>query len=70
VLCLLTPDYNISVPNIPIGTKGELTILVGDDNAISFLGVDGARILATPYLIRWGPEWMFTTLPLRQWACG
>jgi fluoroacetyl-CoA thioesterase len=39
------------VTNIPIGTKGELSILVGDDNAISFLGVDGARVLGTPYLI-------------------
>jgi fluoroacetyl-CoA thioesterase len=39
------------VANIPIGTKGELTILVGDDNAISFLGLDGARVLGTPYLI-------------------
>ncbi len=37
--------------NIPIGTKGELTLLVADDNAISFLGVDGARVLGTPYLI-------------------
>jgi fluoroacetyl-CoA thioesterase len=44
-------NYNISVATIPIGTKGELTILVGDDNAISFLGVDEARVLATPYVI-------------------
>jgi fluoroacetyl-CoA thioesterase len=51
VPCLLTPDYNTSVTNIPIGTRRELTILVGDDNAISFLGVDQARVLGTPYLI-------------------
>jgi predicted thioesterase len=39
------------VTNIPIGTKGEMTILVADDNAISFLGSDGARVLGTPYMI-------------------
>lgn len=43
--------YNVPMANIPIGTKGELSLLVGDDNAISFLGVDGARVLGTPYLI-------------------
>jgi fluoroacetyl-CoA thioesterase len=39
------------VANIPLGTKGEMKILVADDNAISFLGVDGARVLGTPYMI-------------------
>jgi fluoroacetyl-CoA thioesterase len=37
--------------NIPIGTKGESTILVTNSNAISFLGDDSARVLGTPYLI-------------------
>jgi len=45
------PKYNIAVPNIPLGTKGESTILVNDENAISFLGVEDARVLGTPYLI-------------------
>ena len=37
---------------IPIGMKGEHTITVGSDIAISFLGVeDGRRVLATPALI-------------------
>ena len=37
--------------NIPIGTRGESNILVNDENAISFLGVDGTRVLGTPYMI-------------------
>jgi fluoroacetyl-CoA thioesterase len=37
--------------NLQIGTRGELDLVVSDENAISFLGVDGARVLATPYLI-------------------
>ncbi len=28
-----------------------MTILVSDENAISFLGNDGARVLGTPYMI-------------------
>ncbi|HYL74629.1 MAG TPA: thioesterase family protein [Bryobacteraceae bacterium] len=36
---------------LPIGTKGESTILVTNSNAISFLGDDSARVLGTPYLI-------------------
>jgi fluoroacetyl-CoA thioesterase len=43
--------YNDSVANIPIGTKGESSIVVTPDNAVSFLGVEGARVLGTPYLI-------------------
>jgi predicted thioesterase len=39
--------------NIPIGTKGEQKVLVTTENAISFLGVEGARVLATPQMIRW-----------------
>ena len=37
--------------NIPIGTPGESTIIVNDQNAINFLGLEGGRVLGTPYLI-------------------
>ena len=37
--------------NIPIGTKGEEKLLVTSDVAIDFLGVENARVLATPHLI-------------------
>jgi fluoroacetyl-CoA thioesterase len=37
--------------NIPIGTKGEQKLLVTSENAISFLGVEGARVLSTPHMI-------------------
>ncbi len=37
--------------SIPIGTTHESTILVTDENAVSFLGVEGARVLGTPYMI-------------------
>jgi predicted thioesterase len=37
--------------NIPIGTKGEKKILVTSDNAIGFLGLEGARVLSTPHMI-------------------
>ena len=37
--------------NIPIGTKGESSIVVTPENAVSFLGVEGARVLGTPFLI-------------------
>ena len=36
---------------IPAGTKGEEKRLVTSDIAIDFLGVEGARVLATPFLI-------------------
>ena len=36
---------------IPVGTRGEVRILVTSDNAISFLGVEGARVLSTPHMI-------------------
>jgi fluoroacetyl-CoA thioesterase len=39
------------VANIPIGTKGESSIIVTPENAVSFLGVEGARVLGTPFLI-------------------
>jgi predicted thioesterase len=39
------------MPTIPIGTLGELRRRVTDDIAINFLGLDGARVLATPAMI-------------------
>jgi predicted thioesterase len=39
------------VANIPLGTKGQSKLRVTPDIAISFLGVDSARVLGTPYLI-------------------
>src|SRR5262249_44566896 len=44
--------------NIPIGTRGEEKRLVTTENAISFLGVDGARVLSTPQMIG-----------LMEWTC-
>jgi len=37
------------VANIPIGTKGESSIIVTLETAVSFLGVDSARVLGTPF---------------------
>ena len=37
--------------DIPIGARGQREELVTDRNAISFLGVEDARVLATPWLI-------------------
>lgn len=37
--------------NIQIGARGEARFAVTADNAISFLGIDSARVLATPWLI-------------------
>jgi fluoroacetyl-CoA thioesterase len=36
---------------IAIGTKGESRVLVTGENAIDFLGLDGARVLSTPHMI-------------------
>ena len=44
--------------NIPIGTRGEQTRLVTTENAISFLGLEGARVLSTPQMIS-----------LMEWTC-
>ena len=38
--------------NIPIGTKGEQTVLVTSEIAISFLELEAARVLSTPNMIR------------------
>jgi fluoroacetyl-CoA thioesterase len=37
--------------DIPIGAKAESQILVTTDVAISFLGIEDARVLGTPWLI-------------------
>ena len=37
--------------DIPIGTKGEEKLLVTSEVAIDFLGIEEARVLATPHLI-------------------
>ena len=42
--------------NIIIGTKGEQRVLVTSEVAISFLGLENARVLATPQMIRY-MEW-------------
>jgi predicted thioesterase len=39
--------------NIPIGTVGEEKLLVTNEVAISFLGMEGARVLSTPHMIGW-----------------
>jgi fluoroacetyl-CoA thioesterase len=37
--------------NIPAGTRGEQKLLVTSEVAISFLGLEGARVLSTPHMI-------------------
>lgn len=37
--------------NLPIGTKGEQKLLVTSEVAISFLGLENARVLSTPHMI-------------------
>jgi predicted thioesterase len=44
--------------NIPIGTRGEQKHLVTSENAISFLGMESARVLSTPRMIG-----------LMEWTC-
>jgi hypothetical protein len=36
---------------IPVGTRGEQKRLVTSENAINFLGLEGARVLSTPHMI-------------------
>ena len=40
------------MPNIPIGTAGEYKTRVTPDIATSFLGIEDARVLSTPEMIR------------------
>jgi predicted thioesterase len=44
--------------NIPIGTRGVEKRLVTNENAISFLENEGARVLSTPHMIG-----------LMEWTC-
>ena len=44
--------------NIPIGARGEQKHLVTSENAISFLGMESARVLSTPRMIG-----------LMEWTC-
>jgi len=37
--------------NIPIGAKGEFQLLVTTEVAITFLGMEGPRVLSTPHMI-------------------
>lgn len=55
------------MPNIPIGTKGEQKIVVTSEVAIDFLGIEGARVLSTPQMIRY-MEWTSrnTVLPFLE----
>jgi fluoroacetyl-CoA thioesterase len=39
------------MPEIPIGARREERLLVTGENAIDFLGVEGARVLSTPQMI-------------------
>jgi fluoroacetyl-CoA thioesterase len=39
------------MPNIPIGARHEEKRLVANENAITFLGADGPRVLSTPHMI-------------------
>ncbi|MGH9674687.1 MAG: thioesterase family protein [Bryobacteraceae bacterium] len=36
---------------VPVGARNEEKVLVTSEIAIDFLGVDGARVLATPHLV-------------------
>lgn len=37
--------------NIKIGLTGEMRLLVSNENAVNFLGMEEARVLGTPFLI-------------------
>ena len=37
--------------NLPIGTQGEFKMIVTNEVAIDFLGMEEARVLGTPWLI-------------------
>ena len=36
---------------IPVGTRGEFTLLVTAEVAIDFLGIEAGRVLSTPHMI-------------------
>jgi predicted thioesterase len=39
------------MPNIPIGARGERKLLVTNETAITFMGLEGPRVLSTPHMI-------------------
>ena len=39
------------MPNIPVGARAEMKLLVTSECAITFMGVDGPRVLSTPHMI-------------------
>ncbi len=39
------------MPNIPIGARGESKLLVTSQCTITFLGLEGPRVLSTPHMI-------------------
>ena len=41
----------VDMANLTIGTKGEFKMLVTNEVAIDFLGMEEARVLGTPWLI-------------------
>jgi fluoroacetyl-CoA thioesterase len=49
-MTLFTIKWGMTV-RIPVGASGEQKILVTSDIAVNFLGLEGARVLGTPYLI-------------------
>jgi predicted thioesterase len=52
---------------IPVGTRGEYTLLVTPEVAIDFLGASGARVLSTPHMIAYMEKTCRTTvLPLLE----
>jgi fluoroacetyl-CoA thioesterase len=49
--CAIYRSYNALVTDIPIGTKGEFKLVVTPELCIDFLGVEGARVFGTPWMI-------------------
>ena len=41
----------MAASQIPVGLRGEHSLIVTEDVTINFLGVEGGRVLATPFLI-------------------
>lgn len=39
------------MPSIPVGATGQQKVLVTSEIAIDFLGLEGARVLGTPFMI-------------------
>jgi len=39
------------MPSIPVGATGQQKVLVTSEIAINFLGLEGARVLGTPFMI-------------------